>query len=443
MAKEKFENSQEPMDDLVEEITENLRKYPEWQAWQSDSFSWEKDDSNAPEQTESEAEQPPREEKGPVMAGTDNPPPHPPAKRKRKSLPDNIAESIIYAGGILLISFIIATVGWRWANDVLALNKTPTTASVTVEEGDSIGDIADQLKDKGLIRYKYLFQLFAGITGKTEKITAGSYELSTEMDYSALLNNIGSTSAYRETVTVTIPEGYTVEEVFQLMDDKGVCDYDSLMDSAKTDQFNYDFLADVKAEGAERLEGYLFPDTYEFYKGTTAKSAISKMLYNFSTRFDEKMEAEMQLLGYSKNDIIIIASIIEKETDGSDQKDIASVLYNRLENTWASPKGYLQVDSTIQYLLEERKETLTQADLDIDSPYNTYLYPGLPVGAICNPGLTAIEAALDPHDTNYYYFMLGNDGQTHFFESEYSFQSYKAEQAAAKANDQTGDTTTE
>lgn len=109
------------------------------------------------------------------------------------------------------------------------------------------------------------------------------------------------------------------------------------------------------------------------------------MLYNFSTRFDEKMEAEMQLLGRSKNDIIIIASIIEKETDGSDQKNIASVLYNRLNNTWATPRGYLQVDSTIQYLLEERKETLTQADLEIDSPYNTYLYPGLPVGAICNP----------------------------------------------------------
>lgn len=468
MAEEKFENSRDPMEDLanegtgteetgsgrdpidnlVEEITGNLNwDDPAWQNamndWQSDGFPWEKSASSAPKQEDPKVDQPPQGEKTPVTAGTDNPPPHPPAKRKRKSLPDNIAESIIYAGGILLISFIIATVGWRWANDVLALNKTPTTASVTVEEGDSIGDIADQLKEKGLIRYKYLFQLFAGVTGKTEKITAGSYELSTEMDYSALLNNIGSTSAYRETVTVTIPEGYTVEEVFQLMDDKGVCDYDSLMDSAKTDQFNYDFLAGVKAEGAERLEGYLFPDTYEFYKGTTAKSAISKMLYNFSTRFDEKMEAEMQLLGYSKNEIIIIASIIEKETDGSDQRDIASVLYNRLENTWASPRGYLQVDSTIQYLLEERKETLTQADLDIDSPYNTYLYPGLPVGAICNPGLTAIEAALDPHDTNYYYFMLGNDGRTHFFESEYSFQSYKAEQAAARENDQTGDTTTE
>ena len=327
MAEEKRNDGRDPIDDLVDEITRSFNwDDPEWQNaipnWQEDTMLWEAG-AEKTKKGEGRVEQPSQQPETPQPeAGQANPAP----KKKRRSLPDNIAESIIYVGGVLLISFIIATVGWRWANDVLALNKTAVTASVTIEAEDSIGDIADQLKEKGLIRYKYLFKLFAGITGKAEKITAGSYELSTEMDYSALLNNIGSTSAYRETVTVTIPEGYTVEEVFQLMEDKGVCDYDSLMDSAKTDQFNYDFLADVKAEGAERLEGYLFPDTYEFYKGTTAKSAISKMLYNFSTRFDEKMEAEMQLLGYSKNDIIIIASIIEKETDGNDQKNIASVL---------------------------------------------------------------------------------------------------------------------
>lgn len=435
---ENHNGGRDPIDDLVDEITGHLNwDAADWQNtltdWQGDEDLWEEKEA---EQLEPEVKQPSQDAETPLPeAGQEGLPfPGKPAKKRRRSLPDNIAESIIYAGGVLLISFIIATVGWRWANDVLALDKAEAKASVTVEAGDSIGDIADQLKEKGLIRYKYLFQLFAGITNKAGNITAGSYELSTEMDYSALLNNIGSASAYRETVTVTIPEGYTVEEVFQLMEDKGVCDYDSLMYSAKTDAFSFDFLTDVKAEGAERLEGYLFPDTYEFYKGTTAKAAISKMLYNFSTRFDEKMEAEMQLLGRSKNDIIIIASIIEKETDGSDQKNIASVLYNRLNNTWATPRGYLQVDSTIQYLLEERKETLTQADLEIDSPYNTYLYPGLPVGAICNPGLDAIEAALAPSQTNYYYFMLGKDGHTHFFESEYSFQAYKAEQADAQGD---------
>lgn len=440
MAEEKNNNGRDPIDDLVDEITGNLNwDDPKWQDMIPD---W--DDGLLEEENKPNEEPPaPKKASQPVKPPQKKAAPPKEPHGVRKILPTNAAETIIYVGGILLIAFIIATIAWRWASDVLALNKTESTASVTVETGESLSEITNELKDKGLIQYKYLFKLFATFTGKAESITAGSYELSTEMDYSALLNNIGSSSAYRETVTVTIPEGYTTDEVFQLMDDKGVCDYDSLMESAKTDQFNFDFLTDVKAEGSERLEGYLFPDTYEFYKGTTAKAAISKMLYNFSTRFDEKMDAEMQLLGRNKNEIIIIASIIEKETDGSDQNNIASVLYNRLNNTWATPKGYLQVDSTIQYLLEERKETLTQADLQIDSPYNTYLHPGLPVGAICNPGLTAIQAALEPNETGYYYFMLGKDEKTHFFETESAFLSYKDEQTNADKTNQTGDTTTQ
>lgn len=378
-------------------------------------------------------DQPPRETPPPAAAPqqptpTDTVPTGKTRKKQRRSLPTNIAEGVIYVGGILLISFILATIGWRWAGDVLALNKEPLTASVTITEGESLGDVTAELKEKGLVKYGYLFQLFASFTHKAEKITAGSYELSTVMDYSALLNNISSTSAYRETVTVTIPEGYTVEEIFKLMENKGVCSYNDLLKVAQEETFDFDFLKDVKTTKEKRLEGYLFPDTYEFYKGADAKNVINTMLKNFDERFDSKMEAEMQLLGYSKNDIIIMASIIEKETDGGDQRNIASVLQNRLKNTWATPKGYLQVDSTIQYLLKERKKKLTDKDLEIDSPYNTYKNPGLPIGPICNPGLTAIEAALEPNKTNYYYFMLGKDGTTHFFDTEAAFLAFKAEQ---------------
>lgn len=378
-------------------------------------------------------DQPPREVPPPAAAPqqptpTDTVPTGKTRKKQRRSLPTNIAEGVIYVGGILLISFILATIGWRWAGDVLALNKEPLTASVTITEGESLGDVTAELKEKGLVKYGYLFQLFASFTHKAEKITAGSYELSTVMDYSALLNNISSTSAYRETVTVTIPEGYTVEEIFKLMENKGVCSYNDLLKVAQEETFDFDFLKDVKTTKEKRLEGYLFPDTYEFYKGADAKNVINTMLKNFDERFDSKMEAEMQLLGYSKNDIIIMASIIEKETDGGDQRNIASVIQNRLKNTWATPKGYLQVDSTIQYLLKERKKKLTDKDLEIDSPYNTYKNPGLPIGPICNPGLTAIEAALEPNKTNYYYFMLGKDGTTHFFDTEAAFLAFKAEQ---------------
>ncbi len=405
------------MDAMIDEILNHIDPN-DWEEWKEETVK------RAPPQPETPS------------AGTAPEQPHPndpaPAskreKKQRRSLPTNIAEGVIYVGGILLISFILATIGWRWAGDVLALNKEPVTASVTITEGESLGDVTAELKEKGLVKYGYLFQLFASFTHKAEKITAGSYELSTVMDYSALLNNISSTSAYRETVTVTIPEGYTVEEIFKLMENKGVCSYDDLMKAAQEETFDFAFLKEVKTTKEKRLEGYLFPDTYEFYKGADAKNVINTMLKNFDERFDSKMEAEMQLLGYSKNDIIIMASIIEKETDGGDQRNIASVLQNRLKNTWATPKGYLQVDSTIQYLLKERKKKLTDKDLEIDSPYNTYKNPGLPIGPICNPGLTAIEAALEPNKTNYYYFMLGKDGTTHFFDTEAAFLAFKAEQ---------------
>ena len=405
------------MDAMIDEILNHIDPN-DWEEWKEETVK------RAPPQPETPS------------AGTAPEQPHPndpaPAskreKKQRRNLPTNIAEGVIYVGGILLISFILATIGWRWAGDVLALNKEPVTASVTITEGESLGDVTAELKEKGLVKYGYLFQLFASFTHKAEKITAGSYELSTVMDYSALLNNISSTSAYRETVTVTIPEGYTVEEIFKLMENKGVCSYDDLMKAAQEETFDFAFLKEVKTTKEKRLEGYLFPDTYEFYKGADAKNVINTMLKNFDERFDSKMEAEMQLLGYSKNDIIIMASIIEKETDGGDQRNIASVLQNRLKNTWATPKGYLQVDSTIQYLLKERKKKLTDKDLEIDSPYNTYKNPGLPIGPICNPGLTAIEAALEPNKTNYYYFMLGMDGTTHFFDTEAAFLAFKAEQ---------------
>ncbi|MCD8051073.1 MAG: endolytic transglycosylase MltG [Clostridiales bacterium] len=350
-------------------------------------------------------------------------------KRQPRTLPESILAALIYVAGVLVISFLLATLGWRWANDLLALDKTEKTVSFTVSEGDTIADVTDHLKEEGLIEYKFLFEIFAAVTNKTSKITTGTYELNTEMDYSALLNNISSTSVYRETVTVTIPEGYTVAEAFQLLEDSGVCSVEDLTASAESDIFEYSFLEDVDRTGTALLEGYLFPDTYEFYKDADAESVIKRLLSNFADQMSEALSEET--LAYDLDDIIIIASIIEKETTGSsdDRSSIASVIYNRLENPdYDGIGGYLQMDSTVQYLLEERKEDLTQDDLDTDSPYNTYLYAGLPEGPICNPGMDSIEAALNPGDTDYYYFMLGDDGENHFFTESYSFNTFKAAQ---------------
>ena len=299
--------------------------------------------------------------------------------------------------------------------------------NVTIPDGAGAQAVAQALFDAKTIESKSEFLKQVSRMNAGESLKSGNYVITVGGNLSNLVELL-TTGPNASGIALTIPEGYTVEEIFKLMENKGVCSYNDLLKVAQEETFDFDFLKDVKTSKEKRLEGYLFPDTYEFYKGADAKSVINTMLKNFDERFDSKMEAEMQLLGYSKNDIIIMASIIEKETDGGDQRNIASVLQNRLKNTWATPKGYLQVDSTIQYLLKERKKKLTDKDLEIDSPYNTYKNPGLPIGPICNPGLTAIQAALEPNKTNYYYFMLGKDGTTHFFDTEAAFLAFKAEQ---------------
>ncbi len=391
----------------------------EWEHfdWQQGTASWAKIDPEPP------APQKPERSK--------------PKKKRRFSTGESIMTAVIYVIGVLVISFVIATVGWSWANDFLALDKGSTTVSVTIEEGDSLNDVADELYENGLIQYRFLFKLFAGFTNKASKITTGTYELSTEMDYSALLTNISSTSSYRETVTVTIPEGYTVEEIFEFLEEQGVCSVENLTDAIEDVAEDYSFLSDNGRTGVEQLEGYLFPDTYEFYKGANAVSVLSRMLDNFTDQFDSQIQAEMQIQGYTMDEVIIIASIIEKETTGNDRNDISSVIQNRLTNTSNSETlGYLQMDSTVQYCLDERKEQLTTSDLEIDSPYNTYMYPGLPAGPICCPGLESIQAAVEPNDTDYYFFMLGDDGEDHFFTNLADFEAFKATQTGNTDDDE-------
>jgi UPF0755 protein len=410
--------------------TEEPAAGEEWAGfdWEQGFFSWERSVIEEDEQKKHHLQEP----AVPVPEPAPEKETKKPVKRKKRTirtLPESILAAMIYVVGVLVISFVFATVGWKWANDFLALDKPEKTVSITISEGETVEQLADELQEQGLIEYKFLFKLFAGLTKKSDRITSGTYELNTEMDYSALLNNISSTSVYRETVTVTLLEGSTMKEIFQLLEDSGVCSVEKLTASAEEDEFDYSFLDDVERTGAERLEGYLFPDTYEFYKGAEAKSVLNKMLSNFNDRFTEEMEVKAETLGYSKDDILIIASIIEKETTGEDRRDIASVIYNRLKNPDHDDiSGHLQMDSTVQYILPERKEHLTDEDISIESPYNTYLVTGLPVGPICSPGLTSIQAALEPNQTNYYYFMLGDDGEDHFFTDGSSFNAFKAAQ---------------
>lgn len=339
----------------------------------------------------------------------------PPAhRRRRKKRHFNVLTYILF---VLVTSAILAGVGWLLINDLCAFNKEDITATIEVTADDTIGTIADKLHDAGLIEYKWFFRLFATVADAKDKIGTGTYELNTEMDYRALIVGMHNSSGNlnSDTVRVTIPEGYTVSQIIKLLAENGVNTEENLLEAAKTATFDYDYI-DNNSEDISRLEGYLFPDTYDFYLNEKASSALNRLIKNFNSKLDEDLLAQAEARGYDLQDIITIASLIEKETDGTDQANIASVIYNRLEGPGdkGGTYGMLQIDASLLYALPDHTGPITNEDKQVDSPYNLYKYAGLPPTPIANPGLASIEAALEPADTNYYYYALGKDGKHHF-----------------------------
>lgn len=356
---------------------------------------------------------------------------------------------LIYFAFVVSISIILACVGWMAASDVLALNKEPITATVTLDKAEfkdvtisytdadgnakersghqvSVGYVAKQLKDAGIIKYKGLFELYCSVSHAKTKIDPGTYELSTNYDYRALVKKMQVGSGAMVTTKVTIPEGYTMEQIFHKLEDENVCSYDDLMDAAANYSYNYSFIDQSMQGDAKRLEGFLFPDTYEFYQGMQASSAINKFLENFHDRITAEMLEKADERGMTMQEVVTVASMIEKEAANDDERAmIAAVIYNRIAAGMP-----LQIDSTIMYVLPEHKDVLTVEDTKIDSPYNTYQNKGLPPTPIANPGLASIKATLSPASTQALYYALDAESGTHkFFTSYGEFQAFVAKQS--------------
>lgn len=343
-------------------------------------------------------------------------------RRWRKRSP--FANSMVYIVTVCAISIVLAAVGWSLANDMLALNKAETTATITVADENDFGAVVDQLKTNHIIKYKGLFRIFAAATGGDEEIAQGTYVVDSDMDYRAILNNLSSNSASRKEIEVTITEGMTVRQIFELLEKQGVSTVEKLNDMAANHDYAFSFLQDIPLGESNRLEGYLFPDTYKFYMGEDPKYVINKMLVNFDSRVTDEIRAQIEETGYSIRELLTIASMIEKETDGTDRANIASVIYNRLNNPSGGTAGFLNIDATIQYVLPEGEVVSEEDYHTVQSPYNTYENKGLPPGPIANPGMESIMAALNPNSTNYYYYALGDDDLHHFFSSYSAFQAF-------------------
>lgn len=367
------------------------------------------------------------------------------AKSENKS---GLAGGALYFLFVISVSIILACLAWAAATDVLGFKSSDTVAQITldkdrftyqeVEVTDDDGNIktkkihyadmsyvADQLKDNGIIKYKWLFKLFGSVYNADEKIDPGTYELKAIYDYKALVKKMTSGSAAMVTKKITFPEGYTMRQIFKKLNAEGVCDYDELMDAAANSTFNYSFLEGTEKGDANRLEGFLFPDTYEFYEGMPAATAINKLLEVFHYKMTAEMLEWQEESGYTMREIVTIASMIEKEAaNDTERYTIASVIYNRLKKDWP-----LQIDSTTLYEYPDHDGAPTAEMLAKDSPYNTRISKGLPPSPICSPGITSIRAALQPSSTNYMYYALNTaTGQHEFFKTADAFNAFVATQ---------------
>lgn len=342
-------------------------------------------------------------------------------KKRRKPKRTGCMGAVLYAVFVIALSCLLATACWIVANDVLALAKSDMEVSVEITEDDTFNDVVNKLKAAGVIEYKTTFKLYAKFAHADEKITPGTYTLNSDYDYYAIVNSMDGSTGIGDTVRLSFPEGFTMDEIFQRLEENGVCSVADLDEAAANYAFDYDFLQSKDYGDPRRLEGYLFPDTYDFYENEGAVSVISRLLKNFNSKFDDTLRSAVESSGMTVDEIITIASMIEKEAGNSDERyAISSVIYNRLDAGMM-----LQIDATVVYALGDLYTgELTVSDLQYDSPYNTRIKYGLPPGAICSPGLPSIKAAIYPNDTNYYYYALGTDGFHRFFEDGDAFNSF-------------------
>lgn len=340
-------------------------------------------------------------------------------KKKKKKKGMRALRSIMLAAFILIISIVLALLIIVYGRDVLGINNDSTTKIVTIPQGADTSEIADILEKEGVITYPSLFKVFAGFSGKDANFTAGDHELRPDMAYDTIFENLASPSlGSKDVVNIAFPEGITIVEAADLLEDQGICDADDFIDyfnnKSKCGLAYESHLPSFTNGKFYKMEGYLFPDTYQFYTNMDVDLVCQKILRNFNDKITDRDYERMETLGISLDDTLIIASMIQREAGSLDQMTrISSVFWNRLNNPQDFPK--LQSDPTGGYVEDVIKPHIDEYDQELFNSYDTYICDGLPAGAICNPGYDAIQAALYPASTDYFYFYSNiNTKETYF-----------------------------
>ncbi len=318
---------------------------------------------------------------------------------------------------LLVINLAVFVVKYNSVkNKPLESNKENITFKV--KNGESLNGLFGRLNNENLLRSSFFSKIYVKLNSVEGSIKPGTYNVSSDISFPDFIDML--TKGKMSEVKVTFPEGYTVEDIADKLGESGVCTKDEFIKAVK----EYPLPSFIKPNSERRyeLEGFLFPDTYSFPKGTTPNQIVGMML----DRFEMVMKDIQSKLGikipneeYEK--YVTIASMIEKEArDNSERADISSVIYNRLE------KGMpMQIDATVLYALGKHKDVVLYKDLKVDSPYNTYKIKGLPVGPICNPGKPSLVAAIKPAKTDYIYYLLNPKNSKHYFTNSYENFSEK------------------
>ena len=341
----------------------------------------------------------------------------------------NVLKTVIYIVSITVIACFLAYFAITRINDLYAFVKADDEVEITIPENATVNEITDILADAGVINYPSFFKFYAQLKDASNRyeFKAGTYTVNPMMNYDQLFETFMGVQA-QKILRITIPEGYTVDEIIEIFVSHGIGTKEGFENAIQNYDFDYDFIGELDGldytQRKYRLEGYLFPDTYEFYSDRAETYYLYKLLDRFNEVYSQVFKDRAAELGMTMDEVITLASIIEKEAlFQNDFEIISSVFHNRMNNPAFETNGYLESDATVVYayqiLTGERIKEVTGEHLSINSPYNTHENKGLPPGAICNPGYEAIACALYPESTKYYYFVSALSGET-FYATNYS-----------------------
>lgn len=365
------------------------------------------------------------------------------AKAKRKS--KGVGSTYLFFIIVIVVSMVVSIYAILCMNDILAITKTQSSVTITfTQEVKESSDAIDALAENGLIKCKNFCKLFAVVRDKIIKNSkiggpyeAGVYYLNGKMGLEGMLVTLQGTTKTSETVKLIFPEGLTVPEIVEKLSENDVCDKSALLSVIQSTSFSYSLVSDLKASDSipYRLEGFLFPDTYEFYVDESASSTIKKFLENGDKKFTKKNREKAKKMGLSTYEVMTIASIIQKEAaNNSQMKTISAIIHNRLKDKVNFPS--LGCQSTSDYITNKVAPALSSTSAHTSEYYMTYYNTnttstvvGLPAGPICNPGKAAINAALNPSDSKAKFFFHDADGNMYTAKTYQEFKDKVAKYA--------------